>query len=49
MYYVAGLLAIPAAIFFAAGAGQLGSTGADVCLLVAAALAGAWAAFVSLR
>jgi hypothetical protein len=49
MYYVAGLLAVPAAIFYAAGARQLGSAGADVCLLVAAGLAAAWAAFVSVR
>jgi hypothetical protein len=49
MYYVAGLLAIPAVLFYAAGAHELGSAGADMCLLVSAGLATAWAAFVSIR
>ena len=61
MYYVAGLLAIFAGIFYAAGVRELGSAGAEMCqyggtfcdkphyLLVAAGLAAAWGAFVSVR
>ena len=61
MYYVAGLLAIFAEIFYAAGVRELGSAGAEMCryggafcdrphyLLVAAGLAAAWGAFVSVR
>jgi hypothetical protein len=61
MYYVAGLLAIFAGIFYAAGVRELGSAGVEMCqyggafcdrphyLLVAAGLAAAWGAFVSVR
>lgn len=61
MYYVAGALAIAAGIFYSAGLQQLGSTGTEICqygmtlcdkpvyLLVAAGLAAAWGAFVSVR
>jgi hypothetical protein len=61
MFYVAGVLAVLAGLFYSAGLHELGSTGAELCqygstfcdkplyLLVAAGLAAAWAAFVSVR
>jgi hypothetical protein len=61
MYYVAGALAIAAGVFYSAGLHELGNTGAELCqygatlcdkplyLLVAAGLAAAWGAFVSVR
>ena len=61
MFYVAGALAIAAGLFSSVGLIQLGSSGAELCqygttlcdkppyLLVAAGLAAAWGAFVSVR
>jgi len=61
MFFVAGILAALAGLFYAAGHHQLGSFSGTVCrygpyfcdnpqwVLVAAALAAAWGAFVSIR
>lgn len=61
MFYVAGFLAILAGLFYAAGLRELGFSGVEICeygstfcdkplyLLVAAGLAAAWGAFVSVR
>ena len=61
MFYVAGVLAIQTGLFYSAGVHELGSGGAELCsysaifcdkplyLLVAAGLAAAWGAFVSVR
>ena len=61
MRYVAGALAIAAGLFSAMGLHELGVSGAELCksggtfcdnpvhLLVAAGLAAAWGAFVSVR
>ncbi len=61
MFYVAGVLAILAGVFYSVGLHELGNTGAELCeygtafcdkplyLLVAAGLAAAWGAFVSVR
>ncbi len=61
MFYVADILAILAGVFYSAGLHELGSTGSEFCrygspfcdkplyLLVAAGLAAAWGAFVSVR
>ena len=61
MFYVAGALAITAGVFCSAGLHELGTSGAELCqygpalcdkplyLLVAASLAAAWGAFVSVR
>jgi hypothetical protein len=54
MYYVAGALAIAAGVFSSAGLHELANSGAALCdkplyLLVAASLAAAWGAFVSVR
>lgn len=59
MFYVAGLLAALAGLFYASGNGDLGSFGRTVCsygdtfcdhpayLLVGVGIAAAWGAFVS--
>ena len=61
MFYVAGALAIAAGVFNSAGRHELGTSGAELCHyeptlcdkplhpLVAAGLAAAWGAFVSIR
>ena len=61
MFFAAGVLAILAGLFYAAGHHELGPAGATMCrhgstfcdnplyLLVAAALAAAWGAVVSVR
>lgn len=61
MYFVSGVLVILSGLFYAAGRHELGSFGSDVCrygswfcdnplyVLVAAALAAIWGAFVSIR
>lgn len=61
MYYAAGVLAVLAGLFYAAGQNELGSFGSEMCqyggvfcdnpiyVLVAAALAAVWGAFVSIR
>jgi hypothetical protein len=61
MFYVAGLLAILSALFYASGNNEIGGLGALMCryggtfcdhplyLLIAAAIAAAWGAFVSVR
>ncbi len=61
MYYAAGVLVVLAGLFYAAGQNQIGSLGSVMCryggvfcdnpiyVLVAAALAAAWGAFVSVR
>jgi hypothetical protein len=61
MFYVAGLLAILSALFYASGNNELGGLGALMCrhggtfcdhpvyLLIAAGIAAAWGAFVSVR
>ena len=61
MRYVAGALAIAAGIFSSMGLHELGVSGAELCqngstfcgkpiyLLIAAGLAAAWGAFVSVR
>jgi hypothetical protein len=61
MFFVAGVLAVLAGAFYAAGHHELGSAGGAMCrygstfcdhpmyLLVAAGLAAVWGAFVSVR
>jgi hypothetical protein len=61
MFFVAGVLAVLAGLFYAAGHHELGSFGGTMCrygpafcdspfyLVVAAALAAAWGALVSMR
>jgi hypothetical protein len=61
MYFVAAVLAVLAALFYAAGQHEIGSWSADVCrygstfcdsptyVLAGAILAGLWGAFVSIR
>ena len=61
MFFVAGVLAVLAGLFYAAGHHELGSAGVRMCrygptfcdnplyLLVAAGLAAVWGAFVSVR
>ena len=61
MFFVAGVLAVLAGLFYAAGHHELGSLGVTLCrygptfcenpfyVLVAAGLAAAWGAFVSVR
>ena len=50
MYYVAGALAIAAGVFSSAGLHHLSDAGEKpLYLLVAAGLAAAWGAFVSVR
>jgi hypothetical protein len=61
MFFVAGVLAVLAGLFYAAGHHEIGSLGVTLCrygptfcespllLLVAAGLAGVWGAFVSVR
>jgi hypothetical protein len=61
MYYVAGALAIAAGVFCFAGLHELGASGLELCqyggafcdkphyLPIAAGLAAAWGAFVSVR
>jgi hypothetical protein len=61
MFFVAGMLAILAGLFYAAGLNDLGSVGRTMCrygssfcdhpiyLLVAAGRAAAWGALVSVR
>jgi len=61
MNFVAIVLAVLSGLFYAAGNDQIGSFGAEVCdfggafcdspgyVLVAAGLAAAWGAFVSVR
>ena len=61
MFFVAGVLAILSGLFYVAGNHELGSAGVTMCqygstfcdsplyLLVAAGLAAAWGAFVSVR
>jgi hypothetical protein len=61
MFFVAGVLAVLAGLFYAAGHHELGSLGVTLCRygrtfcdapiypLVAAGLAAAWGAFVSAR
>lgn len=61
MNFIAVVLAVLSAVFYAAGNDQIGSFGAEVCqygwafcdspqyVLVAAGLAAAWGAFVSIR
>ena len=61
MYFVAAVLAVLAALFYAAGNHEIGSWGVEMCqygsvfcdnpiyVLVAAALAAVWGAFVSVR
>ena len=61
MFFVAGVLAALAGLFYAAGHHELGSAGVAMCrygstfcdhpmyLLVAAGLAAVWGAFVSVR
>ena len=61
MFFAAGILAILAGLFYAAGHHELGSAGVTMCrygstfcenplyLLVAAGLAAVWGAFVSVR
>jgi hypothetical protein len=61
MFFVAGVLAVLAGLFYAAGHHEIGSLGVAVCgygpafcerpfyLLVAAGIAGVWGAFVSVR
>ena len=61
MYFVAGVLVVLAGLFYAAGPNQIGSFGSEMCqygsvfcdnpiyVLVAAALAAVWGAFVSVR
>jgi hypothetical protein len=59
MYFVAGFLAVLAALFYAAGHNEIGSVGVQMCrygstfcdhpiyVLVGAGLAAIWGAFVS--
>jgi hypothetical protein len=61
MYFVAAALAVMSGVFYAAGNHDIGSFGSQVCeyggafcdnplyVLVAAGLAAAWGAFVSIR
>jgi hypothetical protein len=61
MFFVAGILAALAGMFYAAGHHQIGSFGVTMCrygptfcdnpqwVLIAAALAAVWGAFVSIR
>ena len=61
MYFVAAVLVILAGLFYAAGQHEIGALGLEMCryggvfcdnpfyLLVAAALAAVWGAFVSIR
>jgi hypothetical protein len=61
MFFVAGVLAVLAGLFYAAGHNDLGSTGVTMCrygstfcdhplyVLVAAGLAAVWGALVSVR
>jgi hypothetical protein len=61
MFFAAGILAILAGLFYAAGHHELGSAGVTMCrygstlcdnplyLLVTAGLAAVWGAFVSVR
>ena len=61
MFFVAGVLAVLAGLFYAAGHHEIGSLGVTLCryvptfcespfyLLVAAGLAAVWGAFVSVR
>jgi hypothetical protein len=61
MYFVAALLAVLAGLFYAAGHHEIGSVGVEMCrygstfcespiyVLVGAALAALWGAFVSVR
>jgi hypothetical protein len=61
MYFVAAVLVILAGLFYAAGQHEIGSLGGEMCrygslfcdnpfyLLVGAALAAVWGAFVSIR
>lgn len=61
MFYVAGILAIVAGLFYAAGNHEIGSLGTEMCrygdtfcnhptyIAVAAGLAAVWGAFVSVR
>jgi hypothetical protein len=61
MFFAAGILAVLAGLFYAAGHRELGSAGVTMCrygstfcqnplyLLVAAGLAAVWRAFVSVR
>ena len=61
MFFVAGLLALLAGLFYAAGHHELGTSGVTMCryapmfcerplyLFAAAGIAAAWGAFVSVR
>jgi hypothetical protein len=61
MFFVAGVLAVLAGLFYAAGQHEIGTVGVEMCryggtfcdnpiyVLVAAGLAAAWGAFVSVR
>jgi hypothetical protein len=61
MFFVAGVLAVLAGLFYAAGHHEIGSLGVTLCrygaifcenpfyLVVAAGLAAVWGAFVSIR
>ena len=60
MYFVAAVLVVLAGLFYAAGHHEIGSLGVEMChgstfcdnpvyVLVGAALAAIWAAFVSIR
>jgi hypothetical protein len=61
MFFVAGVLAVLAGLFYAAGHHEIGSLGVTLCrygpafcespfyLLVAGGLAAVWGAFVSVR
>ena len=61
MFFVAGVLAAVAGLFYAAGHHQIGSVGVTMCrygptfcdnphwVFIAAALAAVWGAFVSIR
>jgi hypothetical protein len=61
MYFLAAVLAVLAGLFYAAGHGEIGSFGVQMCryggtfcenpiyVLVGAVLAASWGAFVSVR
>jgi len=61
MFFVAGVLAVLARLFYAAGQHEIGTVGVEMCryggtfcdnpiyVLVGAALAAVWGAFVSIR
>jgi hypothetical protein len=61
MFFVAGVLAVLAGLFYAAGHHEIGHLGVEICrygdtfcdnpiyVLVGAVLAGVWGAFVSIR